>query len=142
MSTIRESAEQVEIQAKYDGYIERQHDEIAAQRAARDTHAARGSRLPHVRGLSIEVQQKLNQHARDLGQAARISGVTPAAISLLLVHCKRGFGRTRERRHDAGSASLPRGLDALGVSHAAADARQKLARLSRAAREVEPASTT
>jgi tRNA uridine 5-carboxymethylaminomethyl modification enzyme len=45
-----------------------------------------------VRGLSIEVQQKLNQHKPEtVGQAARISGVTPAAISLLLVHLKRGF---------------------------------------------------
>ncbi len=45
-----------------------------------------------VRGLSIEVRQKLNQHKpQTLGQAARISGVTPAAISLLLVHLKRGF---------------------------------------------------
>jgi tRNA uridine 5-carboxymethylaminomethyl modification enzyme len=45
-----------------------------------------------VRGLSIEVQQKLNQHKPEtLGQAARVSGVTPAAISLLLVHLKRGF---------------------------------------------------
>jgi tRNA uridine 5-carboxymethylaminomethyl modification enzyme len=46
-----------------------------------------------VRGLSIEVQQKLNkQRPETLGQAARISGITPAAISLLLVHLKRGFG--------------------------------------------------
>jgi tRNA uridine 5-carboxymethylaminomethyl modification enzyme len=45
-----------------------------------------------VRGLSIEVQQKLNQHQPEtMGQAARISGMTPAAISLLLVHLKRGF---------------------------------------------------
>jgi tRNA uridine 5-carboxymethylaminomethyl modification enzyme len=45
-----------------------------------------------VRGLSVEVQQKLNQHRPEtLGQAARISGVTPAAISLLLVHLKRGL---------------------------------------------------
>jgi len=50
-----------------------------------------------VRGLSIEVQQKLNQHKPEtIGQASRISGITPAAISLLLVHLKRGVG-TRER---------------------------------------------
>jgi tRNA uridine 5-carboxymethylaminomethyl modification enzyme len=48
-----------------------------------------------VRGLSIEVQQKLNQHRPEtLGQASRISGVTPAAISLLLVHLKRGVAGT------------------------------------------------
>jgi tRNA uridine 5-carboxymethylaminomethyl modification enzyme len=47
-----------------------------------------------VRGLSIEAQQKLNQHQPEtMGQAARISGITPAAISLLLVHLKRGFKR-------------------------------------------------
>jgi tRNA uridine 5-carboxymethylaminomethyl modification enzyme len=50
-----------------------------------------------VRGLSIEVQQKLNQHEPEtIGQASRISGITPAAISLLLVHLKRG-ARTPER---------------------------------------------
>jgi tRNA uridine 5-carboxymethylaminomethyl modification enzyme len=49
-----------------------------------------------VRGLSIEVQQKLNQHKPEtIAQAARISGVTPAAISLLLVHLKRGFRDTK-----------------------------------------------
>jgi tRNA uridine 5-carboxymethylaminomethyl modification enzyme len=83
-------AEQVEIQAKYAGYIDRQRDEIARHARHEDT------RLPHaldyatVRGLSHEVRQKLARHRpATLGQAARISGVTPAAISLLLVHLKR-----------------------------------------------------
>ena len=50
-----------------------------------------------MRGLSIEAQQKLNQHRPEtLGQAARISGVTPAAISILLVHLKRGFANTQK----------------------------------------------
>ena len=50
-----------------------------------------------VHGLSIEAQQKLNQHRPEtLGQAARISGITPAAISLLLVHLKRGFGAAQK----------------------------------------------
>jgi tRNA uridine 5-carboxymethylaminomethyl modification enzyme len=85
-------AEQVEIATKYAGYIDRQNEEIG-RRAGQETQ-----RLPadidytRVRGLSVEVQQKLNQHRPEtLGQAARISGVTPAAISLLLVHLKRGF---------------------------------------------------
>jgi tRNA uridine 5-carboxymethylaminomethyl modification enzyme len=85
-------AEQVEIQAKYEGYIERQREEVA-RRAAMESRA-----LPPtldyraVKGLSAEVQQKLNRHRPEtIGQAARISGVTPAAISLLLVHLKRGF---------------------------------------------------
>jgi tRNA uridine 5-carboxymethylaminomethyl modification enzyme len=86
-------AEQVEIAIKYAGYIDRQREEI--QRHA--THEC--ERLPagldycSVRGLSVEVQQKLNLHRPEtIGQAARISGITPAAISLLLVHLKRGFG--------------------------------------------------
>jgi tRNA uridine 5-carboxymethylaminomethyl modification enzyme len=53
-------------------------------------------RSREVRGLSIEVQQKLNQHKPEtIAQAARISGITPAAISLLLVHLKRGFRDTK-----------------------------------------------
>ncbi len=87
-----EVAAQVEIQAKYQGYIERQRAEVARQR----DHEA--LRLPpdldyrELRGLSSEVQQKLNRHRPEtIGQASRISGVTPAAISLLLVYLKRGF---------------------------------------------------
>jgi len=86
-------AEQIEIQTKYQGYIDRQRDEVV-RREAQET-----ARLPldldygTVRGLSVEVQQKLNRHRPEtLGQAARISGVTPAALSLLLVHLKRGLG--------------------------------------------------
>lgn len=82
--------EQVEIQAKYQGYIDRQHEDV--QRA--QTHES--MRLPvdldyaTVHGLSIEVRQRLNQHRPEtLGQASRMQGVTPAAISLLLVHMKR-----------------------------------------------------
>lgn len=85
-------AEQVEIQAKYEGYIERQREEVE-RRAAMESRV-----LPptldycEVKGLSAEVQQKLNRHRPEtIGQASRISGVTPAAISLLLVHLKRGF---------------------------------------------------
>jgi tRNA uridine 5-carboxymethylaminomethyl modification enzyme len=91
-------AEQVEIQSKYFGYIERQQEEI--ERNA----GQEGARLPPdldyrtVRGLSIEVQQKLNQHRPEtVGQAARISGVTPAAISILLVHLKRGFAPAEQK---------------------------------------------
>ena len=86
-------AEQVEVATKYAGYIERQQEEIAR----REEHEGRA--LPPdldyktVRGLSTEVSQKLNQHKPEtIGQAARISGVTPAAIALLLVHLKRGLG--------------------------------------------------
>ncbi len=89
------AAEQVEIQIKYQGYIERQRDEVSRQEQFETTHLPGNLDYRSVRGLSIEVQQKLNkQRPETLGQAARISGITPAAISLLLVHLKRGFGVT------------------------------------------------
>jgi tRNA uridine 5-carboxymethylaminomethyl modification enzyme len=88
--------EQIEIAAKYSGYIERQKDEVA--RAASYEHLPLPADLDYmqVAALSIEVRQKLNKHRPEtLGMASRISGVTPAAISLLLVHLKksrlRGF---------------------------------------------------
>jgi tRNA uridine 5-carboxymethylaminomethyl modification enzyme len=90
------AAEEVEIQIKYQGYIERQHDEVSRQEQFETTRLPTELDYRSVRGLSIEVQQKLNkQRPETLGQAARISGITPAAISLLLVHLKRGFA-TRE----------------------------------------------
>jgi tRNA uridine 5-carboxymethylaminomethyl modification enzyme len=89
--------DQVEISIKYAGYIDRQALEIARQ------EFNEGYPLPEfldyglVRGLSKEVQQKLAaQKPETLGQAARISGVTPAAISLLLVHLKRGISKSQE----------------------------------------------
>ena len=90
-------AEQVEIQCKYQGYITRQQDEITRQAAYETTRLPADLDYRGVHGLSIEVQQKLNQHRPEtLGQAARMSGVTPAAISLLLVHLKRGFGAAQK----------------------------------------------
>ncbi|MGC2518136.1 MAG: tRNA uridine-5-carboxymethylaminomethyl(34) synthesis enzyme MnmG [Burkholderiales bacterium] len=88
-------AEQVEIQVKYQGYITRQQAEVARHEHYETLELPRDLDYRTVRGLSIEVQQKLNQHKPEtVGQASRISGVTPAAISLLLVHLKRGIGRT------------------------------------------------
>ena len=87
-----EVAEQVEISTKYAGYIDRQRDEIERRLAHEETPLPQDLDYRTVRGLSIEVQQKLNAHKPEtLGQAARISGITPAAISLLLVHLKRGL---------------------------------------------------
>jgi tRNA uridine 5-carboxymethylaminomethyl modification enzyme len=84
--------EQVEIATKYAGYIDRQQVEITRQVEQESTRLPQPLDYRNVRGLSIEAQQKLNLHQPEtLGQAARISGVTPAAISLLLVHLKRGF---------------------------------------------------
>ena len=84
-------SEQVEIAAKYAGYIERQQDEIDRQLANENLRFPPDLDYTQVRGLSKEVQIKLSTQRPDtLGQAGRISGVTPAAISLLLVHLKKG----------------------------------------------------
>ena len=86
----RDVAEQVEIQAKYQGYIERQRDEVVKMSAHEELRIPADLDYRRVRGLSIEVQQKLNQHRPEtLGQASRVQGVTPAAVSLLLVHLKK-----------------------------------------------------
>ena len=85
-------AEQVEISAKYEGYIERQKQEVARHHHYETTRLPIGIDYHQVSGLSNEVRQKLDLHKPEtIGQAARISGITPAAISLLLVHLKRGF---------------------------------------------------
>ena len=83
-------AEQVQIAAKYSGYLERQQDEIERQRRHEDTAIPASFDYALVHGLSAEVTQKLaRSRPQTVGQATRISGVTPAAISLLLVHLKR-----------------------------------------------------
>ncbi len=85
-------AKQVEIEVKYRGYVERQRDEVARRRSSEMLALPKDLDYRDVRGLSAEVQQKLNQHRPEtIGHASRLSGVTPAAISLLLVHMKRGF---------------------------------------------------
>lgn len=86
--------EQVEIQLKYAGYIERQSKEIERHEHYENLALPEGFNYLDISALSVEVRQKLDkQRPETLGQASRISGVTPAAISLLLVHLKkRGFG--------------------------------------------------
>jgi tRNA uridine 5-carboxymethylaminomethyl modification enzyme len=87
---------QVEIQIKYQGYIERQKEEIARHEAHEATRLPPDLDYGSVRGLSVEVRQKLTQQRPEtLGQAARVSGVTPAAISVLMVHLKRGLTPSR-----------------------------------------------
>jgi len=86
--------EQIEIAAKYSGYITRQHDEV--ERAAHFENLRLPSDLDYgqVKALSIEVRQKLAKHRPEtLGMASRISGVTPAAISLLMIHLRKGAHR-------------------------------------------------
>jgi tRNA uridine 5-carboxymethylaminomethyl modification enzyme len=83
-------AAQVEVQVKYAGYLERQREEIERQRRHEQTRIPTDFDYDQVRGLSAEVALKLKRSLPvTLGQAARISGVTPAAISLLLVHLQR-----------------------------------------------------
>ncbi len=92
-------AEQVEIQAKYSGYIRRQQDEIARQRRHEDTPIPTGFDYHTVKGLSAEVQEKLLRvQPETVGQAARIPGVTPAAISLLLVYLKKKQWQEEQKR--------------------------------------------
>ena len=80
---------QIEIQAKYAGYISRQQAEVEKHRHHEELRLPDGLEYNKVHGLSTEVTLKLNEHKpTTLGQASRISGITPAAISLLLVHLK------------------------------------------------------
>jgi tRNA uridine 5-carboxymethylaminomethyl modification enzyme len=90
-------AEQVEIQIKYEGYVERQRAEVARRKSLEDLEIPRRFDYAAVRGLSVEARQKLAaQRPETLGQAGRISGVTPADISLLVVHLKRSAGPTEK----------------------------------------------
>jgi tRNA uridine 5-carboxymethylaminomethyl modification enzyme len=85
-----EVAEQVEIQIKYEGYIARQQEEIERQQTYEDQEIPEVFDFEGITSLSFEVRQKLKAHRpQTVGQASRISGVTPAAISLLLIHLKR-----------------------------------------------------
>jgi tRNA uridine 5-carboxymethylaminomethyl modification enzyme len=81
---------QLEVAAKYAGYIERQEEEIARQRRNEETRLPEDLDYASVAGLSNEVRQKLAQiRPATVGQAARVAGVTPAAVSILLVHLKK-----------------------------------------------------
>ena len=92
-------AEQVEISIKYAGYIARQQNEVARLESHETTRIPELFDYDQVRGLSFEVRQKLReQRPETIGQASRISGVTPAAISLLLVNLKRHGNTGRERQ--------------------------------------------
>lgn len=94
-------AEQVEIKVKYAGYIERQQEEITRLRASENIKLPVDIDYPGISGLSKEIQAKLSQaRPETLGQASRIPGVTPAAISLLMIHLKKR-GAAREMEHSA-----------------------------------------
>jgi tRNA uridine 5-carboxymethylaminomethyl modification enzyme len=92
-------AEQVEVQVKYEGYVARQKAEVARRAAQESLRIPPDLDYSQVRGLSVEVRQKLTAYRPEtIGQAARISGVTPAAISLLLVHLRRHAGAAAQAR--------------------------------------------
>ncbi len=96
--------QQLEIAAKYQGYIDRQQDEIARQQGNENTPLPDDMDYSDVHGLSIEVQQKLAQHRpQTIGQASRVSGVTPVAVSLLLVYLKR---KSRSKKLVGGSEKV------------------------------------
>jgi tRNA uridine 5-carboxymethylaminomethyl modification enzyme len=81
---------QVDVQAKYAGYIERQAEEIERQRRNEETVLPENLDYAQVRGLSTEARQRLSEvRPATLGQAARVPGITPAAVSLLLIHLKK-----------------------------------------------------
>jgi tRNA uridine 5-carboxymethylaminomethyl modification enzyme len=84
--------EQLEIQAQYQGYIDRQNEEVERHRDQEELRLPQELDYMQLTGLSIEVRQRLNQHRPEtLGQASRLQGITPAAISVLMVYAKRGF---------------------------------------------------
>ena len=86
----RQVAEQVEIQVKYAGYIQKQSEDVARQRAQEEMPIPEDFDYDKVPSLSIEARQRLKQaRPATIGQAARVSGMTPAAISLVLIQLKR-----------------------------------------------------
>jgi tRNA uridine 5-carboxymethylaminomethyl modification enzyme len=102
---------QIETQLKYDGYIARQRAEVQRNRGQESTRLPPTLDYADVRGLSIEVRQKLNAaRPETIGQASRISGVTPAAVSLLLVHLKK-----QNKLAAASSAGEPRQFAEVGA---------------------------
>jgi len=90
-------AEQVEVQIKYQGYIARQQQDILRRGDLDSILLPTNMDYAQVKGLSKEVEDKLTRYRPEtLGQASRISGITPAAITLLMVHIKRGTSSTKK----------------------------------------------
>lgn len=88
--TVAQEVEQIEISAKYQGYIDRQSEEVSRQAEQENTPLPEDLDFTSVRGLSIEVQQRLRQsRPQTLGQASRVQGVTPAAITMLMIHLEK-----------------------------------------------------
>jgi tRNA uridine 5-carboxymethylaminomethyl modification enzyme len=87
-----ETEERVETLARYDGYIQKQLDQVARNRALENTPLPQDIDYLTLDGLRLEARQKLNKHKpENIGMASRISGVTPADVNVLLIYLKRGF---------------------------------------------------
>ena len=87
-----ETEEEVSVLARYDGYIQKQQEQVARAKALENTLLPENVDYLLLEGLRLEARQKLNQaRPANIGQAARISGVTPADVNVLLIYCKRGF---------------------------------------------------
>lgn len=115
-SVAEDIAQQVEIQAKYDGYIERQRGDIEKMQKHEATILPADLNYHQVSGLSTEVIQKLTQiQPRTLAQAGRISGITPAALSLLLAHLKKTSLARRLTVKDSVEATILDGLNAMAI---------------------------
>jgi len=104
--------EQVEIASKYSGYIDRQKDDVLRATHYENLKLPQDLDYMQVSALSIEARQKLNRHKPEtLGQASRLSGITPAAISLLTIHLKKtkfkGFVTPDDRRAGASAVLAP-----------------------------------
>ena len=90
IATKEQSVEQVEIQVKYQGYLQRELDDIKKKVVNEQTLLPMNFDYKQIKSLSNEVAQKLNEYKPEtIGMASRISGITPAAISILLVHLKK-----------------------------------------------------
>ncbi|MDO8695409.1 MAG: tRNA uridine-5-carboxymethylaminomethyl(34) synthesis enzyme MnmG [Sheuella sp.] len=97
-----EYADQVEVQVKYEGYIARQQDEVNKQLSLEEQLIPQEMDFDGVTSLSFEVRQKFKSHKPEtVGQASRISGVTPAAISLLLIHLKRHYYNKNQKEQES-----------------------------------------
>ncbi len=98
-----ETEERVETLARYDGYIQKQLEQVKRNRALEDTPLPAGMDYMPLEGLRIEARQKLNKHQpANVGMAGRISGVTPADVNVLLIYCKRGFPCNAAKPEDDG----------------------------------------
>ncbi len=99
-----ETEERVDTLARYDGYIQKQQEQVKRSRELEDTPLPQNEDYLALDGLRLEARQKLNKHKpANIGMAGRISGVTPADVNVLLIYCKRGFPAAGGRKPGEGA---------------------------------------